>query len=128
MFYMSVALSQKVQKAEDLLRVSRNFLPFIEPEVLLSVLLVSTLSHANPVHYFAYYFFNPLNADLNPICHLLALLGAHPILHISRIRVKVHFIIILQYSLMSYMWSLLFRFPYQNVISISHISHANYVH
>jgi hypothetical protein len=32
--------------------------------------------------------FNPLNAALNPICHLLALLGARPILHISRIRVK----------------------------------------
>ena len=30
---------------------------------------------------------NPLNDELNPICHLLALLGAHPILHISRIRV-----------------------------------------
>jgi len=33
-------------------------------------------------------YFNPLNAELNPICHLLALLGDHPILHISRIRVK----------------------------------------
>ena len=32
--------------------------------------------------------FNPLNADLNPICHLLTLLGAHHILHISRRRVK----------------------------------------
>jgi hypothetical protein len=32
---------------------------------------------------------NPLNAKLNPICHLLALLGAHPILHINRIRVKL---------------------------------------
>jgi hypothetical protein len=32
--------------------------------------------------------FNPLNAELNPICHLLALLGAHHILHVSRIRVK----------------------------------------
>ena len=31
---------------------------------------------------------NPLNAELNPICHLLALLGAHRILHVSRIRVK----------------------------------------
>jgi len=31
---------------------------------------------------------NPLNAELNPICHLLALLGTHHILHISRIRVK----------------------------------------
>jgi len=33
-------------------------------------------------------FFNPLNAELNPICCLLALLGAHHFLHISRIRVK----------------------------------------
>jgi hypothetical protein len=34
---------------------------------------------------------NPLNAELNPICHLLALLGAHPIIHVSRIRVKRFF-------------------------------------
>jgi hypothetical protein len=33
-------------------------------------------------------YINPLNAKLNPICHLLALLGAHPILHVSRIWVK----------------------------------------
>jgi len=33
---------------------------------------------------------NRLNAELNPICHLLVLLGAHPILHISRIKVNVH--------------------------------------
>ena len=32
--------------------------------------------------------FNPLNAELNPICHLLALLGVHHFLHVSRIRVK----------------------------------------
>jgi len=31
---------------------------------------------------------NPLNAKLNPICHVLALLGAHHILHVSGIRVK----------------------------------------
>jgi len=31
---------------------------------------------------------NPLKTQLNPICHLLELLGAHPILHVSRIRVK----------------------------------------
>ena len=31
---------------------------------------------------------NPLNAELNPICYLLALLGAHHFLHLSRIRVK----------------------------------------
>jgi len=31
---------------------------------------------------------NTLNAELNPICHLLALLEAHHILHVGRIRVK----------------------------------------
>ena len=30
---------------------------------------------------------NPLNAKLNPICHLLASLGAHHIFHVSRISV-----------------------------------------
>jgi hypothetical protein len=35
------------------------------------------------------YSFNPLNAKLNPICRLLVLLGARPILHIIRIRVNV---------------------------------------
>ena len=32
---------------------------------------------------------NPLNSELNPICYLLALLGAHHFLHVSRIRVKL---------------------------------------
>ena len=35
----------------------------------------------------------PLNDDLNPICHLLALLGAHHILHVSRIRVNVLYVV-----------------------------------
>ena len=32
---------------------------------------------------------NPLNPKLNPICYLLALLGAHHFLHVSTIRVKL---------------------------------------
>ena len=32
---------------------------------------------------------NPLNAELNPICHLLALFVAHHILHVSRIKVNI---------------------------------------
>jgi hypothetical protein len=32
---------------------------------------------------------NPLNTKLNSICHLLALLGGHQIVHVSRIRVNV---------------------------------------
>ena len=41
-----------------------------------------------PVLYIGRTFLNPLNAKLNSICHLLALLGAHHILHVSRIKVK----------------------------------------
>ena len=33
--------------------------------------------------------FNPLKPELNPICYLLTLLGAHHFLHVSRIRVKL---------------------------------------
>ena len=32
---------------------------------------------------------NPLNTELNPIRHLLALVGAHHIVHVSGIRVKL---------------------------------------
>ena len=31
---------------------------------------------------------NPLNAELNPIRHLLALPGTHHFVHVSRLRVK----------------------------------------
>ena len=35
-------------------------------------------------------YFTPLNAELNPIRHLLALVGARHIVHVSRIRVNAH--------------------------------------
>jgi hypothetical protein len=31
---------------------------------------------------------NPLNTELNPICHLLALAAAHHFVHVSRLKVK----------------------------------------
>ena len=31
---------------------------------------------------------NPLNTELSPICHLLALLGAHHTFHVSGLRVN----------------------------------------
>jgi len=34
--------------------------------------------------------FSPFKTELNPVCHLLTLLEAHHILHISRIRVMRH--------------------------------------
>jgi hypothetical protein len=46
---------------------------------------------------------NPLNPELSPICSLLALLGAHHFLHISRIRVKLlTFRLLMSYI---YIWS-----------------------
>jgi hypothetical protein len=42
-------------------------------------------------HFVTYLFsdtINPLNAELNPIRHLLALAGAHHFVHVSRIRVN----------------------------------------
>ena len=55
----------------------------------------------NPQHYRCEsqkYYFNPLNAELNPICQLLVLLRAHPILHVSRIRVKYYSSVIIWVS------------------------------
>jgi len=42
-----------------------------------------------PTYVLLFKAFNPLNAELNPTCHLLALLGSHHILHVSRIRVNI---------------------------------------
>ena len=56
---------------------SVNFLEIIKKK-LINCMLQSNVSES----------INPLNAELNPICYLLALLGAHHFLHVSRIRVK----------------------------------------
>jgi len=47
----------------------------------LNVLKPSRLLHA--------VIFNPLNAELNPICHLLALPGGPTIVVVSRLRVTI---------------------------------------
>ena len=46
------------------------------------------LQHTIKEYHSSTHNFNPLNAELNFICHLLTLLGAHHILHVSRIRVN----------------------------------------
>ena len=50
---------------------------------------------------------NPLNPELNPICYLLAILGAHHFLHVSRIRVKLlTFRLLMSYIyIYIYIWS-----------------------
>jgi hypothetical protein len=37
---------------------------------------------------FGFIVINPLNAELNPMCHLLALLGVNHIFHVSWLRVN----------------------------------------
>ena len=53
--------------------------------------LVPILSQINPASGIPSFIINPLNAELNPIRHLLALVGPRHIVHVSRIRVNVHF-------------------------------------
>jgi len=60
--------------------------------------------------------FNPLNAELNPICHLLALLGGETIVVVSRLRVKKKSI--MMHGIMNVEWSVsLQAFPQYIVIS-----------
>jgi len=67
--------------------------------------------------------FNPLNTKLNPNCHVSALLGAHHILHVSRIWVKSTILCdarscyltgsILLYNQVKHVKSLLFKVKYK---------------
>jgi hypothetical protein len=65
-------------------------------------------NNVNGENIFNYYnqkfIINPLNAELNPTCHLLAFLGAHHILHISRIWVNITKVYITMYNTYSYMF------------------------
>jgi len=63
--------------------VIQHFVPFGKAAVLELLHLISMYMHTGSTG-----LFNPLNAELIPICHLLALLGADHILHVSRIRVN----------------------------------------
>ena len=64
------------------------------PESQLSNVYLQTRNDGNKIHEDRgmenknKWIVNPLNAELNPIRHLLALLGAHHIPHVSRIRVN----------------------------------------
>jgi len=70
-------------------------------QVFLQVLQCSPVSIILPVFHIHSYItsykiitrgciINPLNTELNPICHLLALLGGATIVVVSRLRVQQH--------------------------------------
>ena len=58
--------------------------------IRIQIVQKDALANTDFLHYAAYTCsFNPLKPELNSICYLLALLGAHHFLHFSRIRVKL---------------------------------------
>jgi hypothetical protein len=65
-----------VRKQNITLWYARTNVLFLEPRSLKNLFVLAHI--------------NSLNTELNLICHLLALLGAHHILHVGRIRVKVY--------------------------------------
>ena len=63
---------------------------------------------------------NPLNAELNPICYLLALLGAHHFLRASRIRVKS----LTLRLLMSYIYIYIYVYIYMEHLFLMFLDHT----
>ena len=63
---------------------SHNFAHHYEPLIKCQ----QTYTHRYISGAFTHCLFNPLNAELNPIRHLLALVGARHIVHVGRIRVN----------------------------------------
>ena len=76
-----------------------NFFILFRVYIIYNYLIITNISYNWSVSYadfwqtdsmcsrFVQHTINPLNPELNPICYLLALLGAHHFLHVSRIRV-----------------------------------------
>ena len=84
--------TEKILKYKDLLKeiqrmwnVKANVIPLITGATgTISKSLRQYLRHVPGKHEI-----NPLNTELNSICYMLALLGAHHFFHVSRIRVKL---------------------------------------
>ena len=67
-----------------------------------------------------WFFMHPLNAELNPICHLLALLGGATIVVVSRLRVKRIKILARTYcNVQSVTWSSLATFQYTTYLALA---------
>ena len=70
------------------------------------------------------YRIDPLKPELNPICYLLALLGAHHFLHVSGVRVKL----LTFRLLMSYIYIYIYIYMYGAPILDVSRSHATTQH
>ena len=85
------------------------------------------MNHASEYTVFANWFgenlfsINPLNAELKPTCHLLAILGAHHIFHVSGLRVNDHCVTYFAFHFSS------FRYTEMN-ISVYYYYHHHHHH
>jgi len=75
-------LFKELPKEKGALTTAQNL------RILKKVYIKMMTLHAPPSWPFKNVLFNPLNTELNPIYHLMALVGAHHIIHFSRIRVN----------------------------------------
>ena len=78
------AVNARLSPDDDMKRLDLFFCVRVMGAICAHV-LVSSLSLSVPCSYII----NPLNAELNPIRHLLALLGAQPIFHVSGLWVNL---------------------------------------
>ena len=82
-----IIFNSRTLYAEDNRRIVQKMLqnkqnsPFFSPVMVILVASTTIRSVES---------FNPLNPELNPIRHLLALVGVRHIVHVSRVRVKSH--------------------------------------
>jgi len=70
--------------------ISVPVVPAYQKQTLTSKKVGEIVRQNRPLEYSRICWVNPLNAELNPSCHLLTLLRAHHILHVSGIRVNWH--------------------------------------
>ena len=82
-----------IQQLDDVILISYNYFDGIKYVRRLSTCGTRIMNDGRNLN---------LNAELNPICHLLALLGAHHILHVGRIWVKLRLSSKSQKNIMKY--------------------------
>jgi hypothetical protein len=75
---------QTGEQVPSFLTVTVSFFLITSQKNLMYNLILNTVSYKLQKNFFL----NPLNAELNPICHLLALLGGATIVVVSRLRVN----------------------------------------
>jgi hypothetical protein len=89
-FYPGICLTAEVKVWKNLSQGKKNLSQSTYYQKHPHITKIHTHTHITKQYKTTTVKINPLNAELIPICHLLVLLGAHLILHVSRIKVKTY--------------------------------------